>query len=150
MASEIDYRPSVRAKWGWSILIVMSSLLILAGIGWFLSLPEMAIENIAEYAHMDPGLLRQSAAFDIISMIARGYGAAYTAIGLMGLLVALEGYRRGTRWTWSVMWVPAASFAALAATFMQAGESPSLSLGILSFALITVFGLLIARRGQPG
>ena len=149
MASKVDYRPSGRAKWGWGILIGMSALLTLAGIGWVISLPEMATENIAEYAMIDTSVLRQSVAFDIISMIARGYGAAYTAIGLMGLLVAREGYRRGTRWAWNVMWVPAASFAALAATFMQAGESPGLSLGIFSFALITVFGLLIARQGQP-
>jgi hypothetical protein len=137
------------AKWGWVILLAMSALLTIAGLSWLFSLPQMALGNIAEYASLDPGVFMQGvpSAFDVITLIARGYGAGYTALGLMALLVALEGYRRGTRWAWTVMWVFAATFAALAGIFLLAGETYALSLGILSFAAITLVGLLLARRG---
>lgn len=140
---------SRRAKLGWGILLGMSALLIFAGSGWLFSLPHMALENIAEYANLEPGVFMQGepSAFDVIAVIARGYGAGYIALGLMALLIALEGYRRGTRWAWRVMWVLAATFAALAGIFMLAGESYALNLGILSFAVITLVGLLLARKG---
>lgn len=137
------------AKAGWIVLLAMSALLILAGISWFLGLPQMGLDNIAEYASLAPSVLNQGepSAADVFTMIARGYGAGYTALGLMALLVALEGYRNGTRWAWSVMWVLAAAFAALAGTFLLAGESPALSLGILFPAVLTLVGLLLARKG---
>ncbi len=140
---------SRRAKLGWGILLGMSALLIFAGSGWLFSLPQMALENIAEYANLEPGVFMQGepSAFDVIAVIARGYGAGYIALGLIALLIALEGYRRGTRWAWRVMWVLAATFAALAGIFMLAGESYALNFGILSFAVITLVGLLLARKG---
>lgn len=140
---------SRRAKLGWGILLGMSALLIFAGSGWLFSLPQMALENIAEYVNLEPGVFMQGepSAFDVIAVIARGYGAGYIALGLIALLIALEGYRRGTRWAWRVMWVLAATFAALAGIFMLAGESYALNLGILSFAVITLVGLLLARKG---
>jgi hypothetical protein len=136
------------AKWGWGILIGMSALLILAGISWLLGLPQMALENIAEYANLDPSVFMRGepSAFDIIAVIARGYGVGYAALGLMALLVALEGYWNGSWWAWRVMWVLVAAFAALAEIFLLAGESYVLSLGILSFAVITLVGLLLARK----
>lgn len=137
------------AKWGWGILLGMSALLTLAGISWLRGLPKMALDNIAEYAGLEPGVFIQGepSAFDVIAVIARGYGAGYTALGLIALLVALEGYRNGTRWAWRVMWVLAAAFAALAGIFLLAGESYALSFGVLSLALITLVGLLLTRKG---
>lgn len=140
------------AKWGWGILFGMSVLLTLAGISWLLGLPQMALENIAAYAGLETGIfmLGKPSAFDVIAVIARGYGAGYTALGLMALLVAVEGLRNGTRWAWRVMWVLAAAFAALAGIFLLAGESYALSFGVLSFAVITLVGLLLARKGLAG
>jgi hypothetical protein len=137
------------AKVGWGILLGMSAVLILAGLSWLFGLPQMALDNIAEYAGFDAGVFMQGApsAFDVIAVIARGYGVGYAALGLMSLLVALEGYRNGSRWAWRVIWVLAAAFAALAGTFLLAGESYALSLGILFLAVITLLGLLLARKG---
>jgi hypothetical protein len=140
------------AKLGWGILVGMSALLILAGFGWLLGLPQMAADNIAEHARLDPGIFMQGdpSALDVIAVIARGYGAGYLALGVMALLVALEGYRNGLRWSWRVMWVLAAAFAALAVIFLLAGETYALSLGILSLAVIALVGLLLARQGLAG
>lgn len=148
MEYQQDKSQSKIAKIGWVILLGMSVLLILAGISWLFGLPQMALENIAEYASLDSSVFMQGepSAFDVIAVIARGYGVGYTALGLMALLVALEGYRNGSRWAWRVMWVLAATFAALAGIFLLAGESYALSLGILSLAVITLVGLLLARK----
>lgn len=147
MADETRDR-SLLSKLGWVILLSLSTLLILLGLFWFFGLPQLELENIAEYARLDTSVFMQGepSAFDVIAVVARGYGVGYAALGLMALLVALEGYRNGSRWAWRVMWVLAAAFAALAGTFLLAGESYVLSLGILSFAVITLVGLLLARK----
>ena len=136
------------AKWGWGILLGVSILLILAGLSWFGMLPQMMLENISEYANLEPSNFMQGSpsAFDIITMIARGYGAGYAALGLIALLVALEGYRHGTRWAWKVMWVLVAVYLAIGGLFFMAGESYALSLPILFIAVLTAVGLLMCRK----
>ena len=140
------------SKWGWGILLAVSALLILAGIGWYLSLPEMALENIVERTTLGPEgfMVGKPSAFVIITLIARGYGAGYAALGLMALLVALEGYRNGTRWAWMVMWVLVLAYASIAGIFLLAGETYALSFGVLALTMITVLGLLLARKGLAG
>jgi len=144
-----DHTRTKTAKWGWSILLGVSALLILAGIGWYFSLPEMALENIAERTSLEPDgfMVGKPSAFDIITLIARGYGAGYAALGLMALLVALEGYRNGTRWAWMSMWFLVLAYASIAGVFLEAGETYALSFGILSFAGVTLVGLMLARKG---
>jgi hypothetical protein len=135
-------------KWGWGILLAVSTLLLLAGIGWYLSLPEMALENISERTTLgsEGFMVGKPSAFVIITLIARGYGAGYAALGLMALLVALEGYRNGTRWAWMVMWVLVLAYASIAGIFLLAGETYALSLGVLGIAVIALVGLLLARK----
>ena len=149
MKTNHENSQSRTARVGWGILLGVCALLTLAGILWYMELPEMALDNIAERTSLEPGafMIGEPSAFDIITVIARGYGVGYAVLGLMALLVALEGYRSGARWAWTVMWVLAFTFAALAGIFLMAGENPILSLGVLSFAVITLGGLLLARRG---
>ncbi len=84
MATELRSQ-SRRAKVGLLILLGISALLILAGIGWFFGLPKMGLENISEYSSLAPSVLMQGepSAFDVIAVIARGHGAGYAARGLM-------------------------------------------------------------------
>ena len=135
------------ARWGWGILIGVSVLLALAGINWYFGLPQMALENIAEYTSLEPGgfMVGEPSAFDVIALIARGYGVGYAALGIMSALVALEGYRNGTRWAWMLMWVLVAAYTAIAGVFILAGETYALSLGMLGIAAIALTGLLLAR-----
>jgi hypothetical protein len=152
MGTNRENMRSKTAKWGWGILFIMSALLILAGIGWYFGLPEMALENIAERTSLEPDgfMVGKPSAFDIITLIARGYGAGYAVLGLMALLVALEGYRNGTRWAWMAMWVLVLAYATIAGIFLLAGETYALSLGVLAFVLVTVVGLPLARKGLSG
>lgn len=149
MATETMNRSRL-AKPGWVILLGMSALLILAGVSWYFGLPQMALDNIAEYASLEPTVFMQGEprAFDVIAVIARGYGVGYAMLGLMALLVALEGYQNGSLWAWRTMWVLVATFLAVAATFLLAGESSVLSLGILVLGIVALVGLLLARTGR--
>jgi len=149
MVNQQGISQSRSAKVGWIILLVLSAFLILAGVGWFGMLPQMMSENIAEYANLDPGVLTQGSpsAMDVITIITRGYGAAYALLGLLALLIALEGYRNGTRWAWMVMWILVAAYIAIGGIFFMGGESYALSLPILFIALIAAVGLLLARKG---
>jgi hypothetical protein len=138
------------AKVGWGILLVMSTLLLLAGINWFITLPELALENIAERTSLEPAgfMMGEPSAFDVITLIARGYGAGYAALGLLALLVALEGYRNGTRWAWMAVWVLVAAYTALGAVFTwAAGGVNPMGLGILAFAVVALVGQMLARKG---
>jgi hypothetical protein len=136
------------AKWGWGILMGVSALLMLAGLGWYFSLPQMLLENIVEYASLEPGVLTQGepSAFDVIALIARGYGAGYAGLGLLGLIVGVEGYRNGTRWAWIAMWVLVFALMAIAGIFMLAGDNVP-GLGSLALAVVALVGMLLARRG---
>jgi hypothetical protein len=112
----------------------------------------MALENIAERTSLEPDgfMVGKPSAFDIITLIARGYGAGYVALGLMALLVALKGYRNGTRWAWMVMWVLVLAYASIAGIFLLAGETYALSFGVLALAGITVVGLLLSSKDLAG
>lgn len=140
------------ARVGWGILLGVCALLILAGILWYMALPEMALDNIAERTSLEPNgfMVGEPSAFDIITLIARGYGAGYAVLGLMALLVALEGYRNGTRWAWMTMWVLVFAYMAIGGIFLLAGETYALSLGVLAFAVIALVALLLARKGLAG
>jgi len=137
------------AKIGWVILLGVSVLVLLAGAGWYFGLPQMALENIAERTSLAPDAFKlgDSSAFDVITVIARGYGLGYAALGLLAFLVGLEGYRNGSGWVWRAMWVLVATFAAMAITFMLAGETFALSFSILVLGIVALAGLLLARTG---
>jgi len=136
------------AKWGWGILMGVSALLMLAGLSWYFSLPQMLLENIVEYGNLETGDLTQGepSAFDIITLIARGYGAGYVGLGLLGLLVGLEGYRNGTRWAWMAMWVLVFAYMAIAGIFLLSGDYVP-GLGSFVLAVVALVGMLLARKG---
>jgi hypothetical protein len=134
-------------KLGWGILMGVSALLVLAGSSWYFSLPQMLLENVVEYGNLARGDLMQGdpSAFDVITLIARGYGVGYTALGLLGLLVALEGYRNGTRWAWIAMWVMVLAYVAIAGIFLLPGDYAP-GLGSIALAVVALVGMLLARR----
>jgi len=134
---------------GWGLLIGVSVLLMLAGLSWYFSLPQMLLENIVEYGNLEAAALMQGepSAFDIIALIARGYGAGYAGLGLLGLLVGVEGYRNGTRWAWIAMWVLVFAYIALAGIFILPGDYAP-GLGTFALAVVALVGMLLARRGM--
>lgn len=66
----------------------------------------------------------------------------FMAFGLLALLVALEGYRHGSRWAWNALWVLVAVPAAVGALYR--GGFGVILLGMVPIVLV---GQLLARRG---
>lgn len=136
------------ARIGWGLSIAFSIIMIIAGLGWFFALPGMLLENIAEMANLDPAQFRvgDPSASDLIAMIAQGYGLGFSAVGIVSLILALAGFRSGARLAWNALWILAITFAGLAYTFLRIGENAILSLGVLSFAVLSLVGQLLARK----
>ena len=62
---------------------------------------------------------------------------------VLSLLVALEGYRHGSRWAWYASWVLVITLIAIG--ILEIG-SP-FGIGLFVMAAITIAGGLLARRG---
>ncbi len=134
-------------KIGWGVLLAISGLLVLNGIMWFgsgagltLAYP-LRVEGVA----VDQFTQEHPVVVDHIGMNAREVAIWYAAFGLMALMVALEGFRRGTRWAWNTSWV-------MSGVFVVAGLTYGLNLGLgfvnagrADIGLIALVGLLLAR-----
>ncbi len=107
------------AKWGWGILLVISGLLALDGAIWYF---------------VGPNIIH-----------ARLVAVLLMALGMLALLVALEGYRNGSPWAWYSSWVLV--MALLAFGVIEVGEGEYLFGGImLGSAAVTFVGQLLARK----
>lgn len=109
------------AKVGWGLLLGLNGLLIADGAAWFFVGP------------------------DIIH--ARLVAVWFMAFGVLALLVALEGYRNGSRWAWNASWVSVAALAALGTVEATMDPSSYFGLVLLGASGLTVVGLLLARKG---
>lgn len=142
-------RQSRLARLGWAVLLAMSAFLVFGGIAWFFAGPEGALTNIAERAGLDPNQVRQDerGAFRIITLITRNMAAYWASLGLMALLVAWHGFRRGSRWAWRATWALVAGSVAVALNFLLAGGISVVDLGYLGLAAVALAAQLLASRG---
>ena len=137
---------SKTAKWGWGILLVVSALLILNGAGWFFMGGSLATfeqgtgVSLAEFRQAYPTVAHS------IAVNARQVAIWFMAFGALALLVALEGYRHGSRWAWNAAWVLVAAPAAVGINVLAGGES-AFGFGIMAVAAVALAGQLLARRG---
>lgn len=137
------------AKIGWGLLMLVSGLYALNGIGWFFAGPDSVVANLAERLGTTAADLESSfpeAAFGE-GREARWVAIYLTSIGAMSFIAALNGYRRGTRWAWHVTWVFVATIAAVAANGMTDGELGFFVIGVLVLLAIAIVGQLLAGRG---
>lgn len=134
------------AKWGWGILIALSALLILNGAGWFFVGPSLSFfemdtgVSLEEFRQAYPTVARN------IATNARQVAIWFMAFGALALLVALEGYRHGSRWAWRASWVLVAAPAAVGINVLAGGEG-AFGFGILGVAALGLAGQLLARWG---
>lgn len=135
------------AKWGWGILIAVSALLVVNGVGlYFLSASPAIFEQdtgvpMAEVSRAYPTVANQ--------VVREGQNVAIlsTCFGLLALVVALEGFRHGTRWAWNAAWVLVAW--PVVGGFQTLVVNGRLDLGgfFVAFGVIALVGQLLARRG---
>jgi hypothetical protein len=124
------------ARWGWGILLTVSALLVLNGILWFFIGPQREGAEIEGFRQAFPALAQQMATN------ARQVAIWFMSFGLLALLVALEGFRHGSRWAWNATWVVVAVLTAIG--ILYRGGFGVILLGLVPIVLV---GQLLARRG---
>ncbi|MBI2917495.1 MAG: hypothetical protein HYY01_05820 [Chloroflexi bacterium] len=134
-------------KWGWGILIVVSAVLVLNGVGlYFLSASPTTFEQdtgvpIAEvrqaYPTVADQVVREGQNISILS----------AAFGVLTLLVALEGFRHGSRWAWNATWVLVGWLVVGGLQALVVGGRLDIGGFFLAFAAVALVGQLLARRG---
>lgn len=145
--TQMKPRSSV-ARWGWVLLMLVSALYALNGIGWFFAGPDAVITDLAERIGMTAAEFDSTypeAAFGE-AREARWVAIYLTSIGLMSLLAAVDGFRRGTRWSWYITWVLVATIAAALANGLANGELGFFGMALLTLLVLALAGQLMAAR----
>ncbi len=124
------------ARWGWGLLLAVSALLMVNGAAWYVFGPQRVA--------VDFGPVDQSAV-QLMAKTRQQVAIWYLSFGLLALLVALEGFRHGSRWAWNAMWVVVGATAAVGVLYTQ-----GFGVFMLGAAAIAVVGLVLARTGRAG
>ena len=138
--------------WGWGILLVTASLFAVNGVSWIFFGPDAVVADTAENIGVSVTEFERSypAAVDGITVNQYQVATYLIAIGTMGFLAALAGYRLGYRWAWRITWVLVAVPAALAVAGLAAGFGVGGFLAMmLLLAMVALAGQILAgRRSQ--
>ncbi len=119
MRTDQENARTTMAKWGWGILVVISALLALDGAVWYF---------------VGPNIIH-----------ARLVAVLLLALGMLALLVALEGYRNGSSWAWYSSWILV--LALLAVGGIEVREEEYLfGFLMLGLAAVAFVGQLLARK----
>lgn len=110
------------SRTGWGILLTLSVLLWLNGLALYLFILDTQVE--------------------------RTVGVLLAAFAAVSVMVALEGFRHGTRWAWSTTWVLVASLAAIGLHTLR-GDRTDPPAFYLLLAGIALVGQLLARDRGP-
>ena len=135
------------ATWGWRILLVTASLIALNGVSWIFFGPDAVVADTAENIGVPVTEFEESypAAVDEITVVQYQVATYLIAIGAMGFLAALAGYRLRNRWAWHITWVLVAIPVALVAGGLVAGFGMGGFLAVmLPLALIALIGQLLS------
>lgn len=144
-----EKKRSMSASWGWAILLVIASLIALNGISWIFFGPDAVVSDTAENIGVSVTEFEEAypAAVDEITVNQYQVATYLMAIGAMGLLAALAGYRRRDRWAWHITWVLVALPVALVAGGLAAGFGVGGFLAVmLLLGLIALIGQLLAGK----
>lgn len=136
-------------RWGWGILIGLSVLEVYLGASWMFRGPGTAIEDTAKNIGLSTTQFEQTypIAADVISWNQRTVAVYFLTIGLMALMLSLEGFRHNTRSARRIMWVFAAQLAAIGVIALL-GEALAFAAAALVLAAAATTGLLLAAKGS--
>lgn len=116
-----NFSQSRSPKVGWGILLGLNSLLILNGIFWFFAGPN--------------------------NTSARLVAVWFMAFGLLALMVALEGFRSGSRWAWYASWIVVAALVGLGLVEVRMEVDQFFGFLLIGLSTLAVVGLLLAQKG---
>ncbi len=126
------------AKVGWGILMVVSAMLLFNGVAWFFLGPEAERADLSalEFSQLYPEIAGQ------MGKNAQQVAIWYMAFGSLALLVALEGFRNGSRWAWYALWVMIPAMAAVGMLYVG-----GFGAGLLVLAVVALIGMFLAHKG---
>jgi len=118
--------------------MVVSALLLFNGIAWFFLGPEAERADLSalEFSQLYPDIADQMA------NNGRQVAIWYIAFSSLALLVALEGFRNGSRRAWYAMWIMVAALVAVGVLYVG-----GFGAGLLVLAVVALIGMLLARKG---
>lgn len=131
-------------KWGWAILLALSAMLMLNGVGWFIMGPSLAFFELDTGVTLEAFREAYPTVTRNIVTNARQVAIWFLAFGTLALLVSWEGYRHGSRWAWIATWVVVAGPTAVGINVLAGGETV-FGLLILSVSAVSLVGQLLAR-----
>ena len=146
MTTTKERSQSSTAKWGWGILLVLSAVIVLGGVlSFFFQSGVSSFEQdtgvpLSEFRQAYPTVLDQ------LAREGRNLSILEVSLGLMALVVSLEGLRHGSRWSWKASWFLGGALAALGVHALFGGN-PFVSLASLIMAALALVGQLLARKG---
>ncbi len=108
---------SATSRLGWWVLLVLSGLLAINGVGLYLV---------------------------VDTHVERTIGVLLTAFAALALAVALEGLRHGTRWAWQTSWLLPVSLAAIGLHSLR-GDRADIPTWYLGLAAVALVGQLLAN-----
>lgn len=141
-------RPKTKTqKWGWGILIAISALMVLNGVTWFFSGPNIS-QTYLEQEGVPMKAFTQS--YPIVAMHmgrnARQVAVWYLGFGLLSFLVALEGLRHGPRRVWYATWVLVGVPIAIGLVYLPGARITFDNAGLFLIGAITLVGQLLAGK----
>ncbi len=131
-------------KLGWSILLAISALVILNGVGWFFMGPSLATfeqdtgVSLAGFKEAYPTVA------GLVSLQTRNTAILLMGLGLLALGVALAG-RRGAAWPRWAGWAFVATLFGVGLSELAAGAV--FGLAYLGLGVVALVGQLLARVG---
>ena len=151
MAEVSTTKASRATGWGWGVLVVIAGLFLLNGVSWIFVGPEAAASDMAENIGLSITDFEETHPAAIEEITVNQYQTAtyLMAIGAMGLVAALAGLRKRSRWGWKITWVLVAVPVALVVGGLAAGFDLSGFVAMMFLlATIALTGQLLAGTGS--
>lgn len=135
-----------RHRVGWAILVLVAVVPLAFGVkGLLTGLPgnPAVIKRLTgvDWAQLQAEQLGVSR---LVGLLARHEAVAFLGWGTWLLISAFAGYRTGQRWLWYAWWTMPVLILAIVAT--GEGVGGALRPALVTLALLTVLGLILARR----
>lgn len=137
-------RPNLRA-WGWSILMVLCTFLVVNGLWLFFAV------GSASVFEQDTGvsLSDLQAAYPSVATVMERRGQTIamllTGLGLLAFIVSFTGLRTASAWAWTSLWVLVLLLGVIALRNLTDGVMV-LGFYYLALAVVALTGLLLANR----
>lgn len=144
MTTNESFSQSKGQRWGWRILVAVSGLLVLNGVILYFVSTTAGVFEQDTGVPMDEVREKFPTVVDQVVQEDQTISILLSTIGLMGLVAALEGSRRRTRWAWNSFWILFAMVLIVGVRAVLGGQGFGYYYLVMSVVLLT--GQLLAGK----